>query len=381
MSHTYLDIKTYDNKRIFDNRMQHNLRKSNLNKEDKSEYKNIIFDNRESYKLQQKQQQKQQKPELTKSELTQKIASYTYKLKTAKKPATIEKYNKCIEELKEQRDNTQALNKVAKKGYIEVVFSITNILPKYKKDEQYLRDLGNILNEFKAKALPNMEIIAAAGHLDQSNPHIHINGMYSGENSLTKDLNGIYGGKKHYSDMQQDFTKFVREHELMKKYKDIVIEDNVKGGRKDYLKLSLYKEAETKAKELADSKINKLLSNIKNQHKNYLILNKDKVIEDLTKHLVDIYSKNILDKDLPRKTALKNMELEVESIAYKQLLVKFNEDKKQYQKQIEELKQRNQNLELINSQLVSRNRTLEETNHILETKDLQKDNNSRTNRR
>jgi len=288
MSSTYVEVKTYKDKQSYDNRLKHNRRQSNLST---GNYKgedciNIVEKFEHSDRVEQQVSQK------TRTEVTNQISRLEHRFKTAKKTATKLRLREKILKLKIERDSIKDKNQLAHKSHIELIFTITDLQKSLKRSAKYGEDLKDLVNKYVQDKLPTLEIDMLAVHLDQFNPHVHINGKYSNYDSLTNDLKNSFSDSKYqYSELQEDFNNYAINHNIVKKHK-IKIEKTVKGGKKDYMKLSAYKAREARAlnraKKITDTYIKKVVAN----NKTLLGVDTNNIVKTLQKKIVELYAKN-----------------------------------------------------------------------------------------
>jgi len=164
MSSTFMDIKTSNKPKHFQNRMIHNARLKNLSTSNDKEYKNIIFiDNREDYKFKQGMAKSQDKT-LTRSEIGKSISRLKDRQNKAKKQATKNKLQLKIDELIELRENTINRSKLPKKSFVEFVFTVTDN-QKYRRDTDYANDFNIVVMEYITEKFPNFNQTLICGHL------------------------------------------------------------------------------------------------------------------------------------------------------------------------------------------------------------------------
>ena len=312
MSSTFMDIRTSNKHKHFENRMKHNARLKNLSTSNDKEYKNIIFiDNREDYRFNQGIAKSQDK-ELTRSELGKSISRLRDRQNKAKKQATKNKLQLQIDQLIKQRDNTINKSFLPKKNFVEFIFSVTDN-QKYRRDTDYAKDFNIVTMEFIKEKFPNFHIILSANHQDQNSSHQHFNGYYE-NGTISNDLqNSFNDGKFQYSQMQKDFNMLVANHPSLKKY-SLDIAQVVKGGRKDYIKsLPRYKALQQRMQHKAKTYVENFLNWAKNKHKGFSI-DKDKVIEELAKKLTLLKQESLENETIPEH--FQNMLLEYKKLSY-----------------------------------------------------------------
>ena len=267
MSNTMIKLNRYKTLSQAKSRLSHNRRKKSFDKKKMLNINEVLKDIKVY-------NNNQPKP-LSKTEITNKISKLNYRLKQyikqrddlyghkfAKKQKQILKLQNDISSLKIQRDKTESQMNYAKKAYVEFVLTITKAPNIYKKDIEFANELKRVSmlflkNRFTAD-ICNIDI-----HLDQSTPHLHVMSRYIGNNSLQKDLDKNYSKKRYqYSDMQIDFNNFVKDNFDFKKFPKLTIEDITKGGKRDYLPLSEYKELNSELNKKVQKEINAILKNI-----------------------------------------------------------------------------------------------------------------------
>lgn len=294
MSNTFMEIKSYKTLAQFRSKLSHNGRKKSLSIKDKDKpFLNQIMDNRNILNNNNKNKDKN-KNMRTKSDISKDISRFKYKLKRTKNIKTKEKYENKIKELELERNLFVDKRTTAKNSYFDFVFSLTNVKKDLKKNLEYGSDLQNLVLEYFKEKFPNAQITMSALHLDQSNPHMHISCQYPEVSgiSLTNDLNNSFGDIKfHYQAMQIDFNSYVKNSELVKKH-DLKIEDIVKGGRKEYMKLGAYKALEATFKEKAINDVQNLI----NGYKSKGMSNSD-IFKSLKSQLVNTHKKHLASKD------------------------------------------------------------------------------------
>lgn len=120
-------------------------------------------------------------------------------------------------------------------------------------------------------------------------------------NSLTNDLQLNFGGKKQYKSMQRDLNKFIKEHDLTKKW-DIEIME-LKSG-KDYLVLPSYKAMQARCREKAKKMVENYVSKKMNEKVilgvNFTDLTK--VVDVLKDKLEEFYYRDLVNKNAPDNT-------------------------------------------------------------------------------
>jgi len=270
MSSTYLEVRTYKSKSSFQRRLNHNSRKTNISsgnyKDD--DFINIIKVNNSNKKLMIKKQELLN--ETTRSDYANKISKLRYRMKFAKKPRTIEKLKVKIDDLESKRVLTKNLKKQASKSYVEFVLTITNVKKNLKRDIEYSEDISKHLTIFIKDRFPNLKVVQLATHLDQTNPHVHLNGFYNNYDSLTNDLKSRYENPKfQYEELQQDFNKYIQNLEALKKY-DLKVESVVRGGKRDYEKLPKYKARQEAVLKKAKKQVNKYVNKVVREKGNLL---------------------------------------------------------------------------------------------------------------
>jgi len=155
--------------------------------------------------------------------------------------------------------------------------SITQIPKHLLRNQEYGKDIKDLMLEYVKEKFPNLNILSIAIHLDQSTPHMHLNGQYSGENNLTKDL--------------------------VKKY-DFNIDTITKGGKKDYMSLPAYKAFQERTLKRATKQIDNLLDKTIKENTNVVgIKNKDAIIDNLKARLIKEHHKALMSANMPKKTA------------------------------------------------------------------------------
>jgi hypothetical protein len=286
MSNTFVDIKVYKNAKSYSNRLKHNGRQTSF---DKREMKNIVVKDMNSfYKLSAQKRQERKAP--SKSELSDMVAKLVYRQKKAKKENTKKRLQEKIDTLISQRESTISRRDRAKANFIEMLFTITDVDKKLKHNEAYAKDLYEAVDSYVKKRFPNLDINMFSLHLDQSNLHAHINGIYNGDKTLTKDLQQSFqSDEKQYSLLQQDFNSYIRNHSIIKKYA-INVEHTVKGGRKEYMKLATYKALQSRMQKVAKKQVDTYLQNLKYRHTNFKM--NDKTHKILQNHLYQILQSN-----------------------------------------------------------------------------------------
>lgn len=364
--------------------MSHTGRKTNLEgKYKENDFINEIEDNRHLLTTNNKV-----KSNRTRTEISNEISRYKYKLGRTKKPATKAKYELKIKELNLERDVFIDKRTTAKRSYLEFVFTLTDVKENLKRDLEYGRDLNDLMLEYFKDKFPNAKIVLSALHLDQSNPHIHISAMYPEEAgvSLTTDLNKSYGDIKfHYQTMQLDFNNYVRESELIKKY-EIKLDEITKGGKRDYLKLTEYKALEARMRVRATNAVNKLLGSYEADN-----LNSKAIIDNLANKLKQYYLKAISHDEFSLKSneIILSKDLELEKL--KEVLSKMKVGAKQLIKANDAVVKQNEELNkdviYLNDLIDKMERKAEVNDNTLNLKidravrDLKRENNNLNNER
>lgn len=307
-------------------RLTHNLRKSNLKTGPVSdkEYLNIIsIDDRENLK---KYLDINIKPNITKSALSKLIAKKKFRMDNATKETTKEKLLKEINELKEQRDNTKALsNSPGQHVFYELDMSLTSITENVLlRSKEFMGAQLEIYEQWLKTKLPNAKIIGLVGHLDQANPHAHINLVYVGDNSLTNDLNNSFGESPHYLKMQKDFHKFVSEHILLKKY-NLKLKKINEEGKKNYIPAKNYKLLQDRANKQATKAVNVYIDKLKLENKKIFSIDKNKIIEKLQIALINETTKSIELANIPK--FFQNLEKENEIFEKENIELKKENEK------------------------------------------------------
>lgn len=328
MSSTFMDIKTSNKPKTFENRMKHNARLKNLSTSNDKEYKNIIFiDNREDYKFK-NNMAKNDKKQPSRSELSKNISRLRDRQKKAKKQATKNKLQAKIDSLIEQRDNTLNKNYLPKKNFVEFVFTVTDN-QKYRRDTDYAKDFNIVVMEFIKDKFPKFIIVLSANHQDQHSSHQHLNGYYETD-TITNDLQNSFGdGNFQYSQMQKEFNEFTANHPALKKY-NLDIQPVVKDGRKDYIKsLPRYKALQQRMQHKAKIYVDNLINWAKNKHKGFSV-DKDKVIEELAKKLTILKQESLENETIPKH--FQDMLLENKKLSYKNEVME--EDLRSYETEL-----------------------------------------------
>lgn len=313
MSSTFMDIKTSNKPKTFENRMKHNARLKNLPTSKDKEYKNIIFiDNREDYKFKQGIAKSQDKAP-TRSEIGKNLSRLRDRQKKAKKQATKNKLQLQIDALIKQRDKTINRNHLPKKNFVEFVFTVTDN-KKYRRDTNYAKDFNIVVMEFIKDKFPNFHIVLSANHQDQLSSHQHLNGYYE-EDTISNDLKNSFGdGQFQYSQMQKDFNMLVANHPILKKY-NLNIQQVVKGGRKDYIKsLPRYKALQQRMNHKAKAYVENFIKWAKNKQTGFTV-DKDKIIEELAKKLTILKQESLENSTIPKH--FQDMLLENKKLSYK----------------------------------------------------------------
>lgn len=277
------------------------------------EFINIVEDNRTATKelLRNYKNELKKSDEFSKSDLANSIAKYSYKLKTyekdleklnrdllfcerdskeynsilkkiQKKDKTISTTKEKIETLKIEKDKTINLARSGKNIFNELVFDLTNLDTKYFRNQEFGKLMMKDFIQYVKENFPDMHIAAAACHLDQNGPHIHVAGIYT-TGSMFADLKARFGEKDQFKQLQQDFLKYVRESELIKKY-DLKINDLKEG--EIYLSKQELKLAGLHAKQ----------KTIKDLEKYKTIKDKDEIIKDLRQQLFRTNKALIIEK-------------------------------------------------------------------------------------
>jgi len=365
MSSTFLNISKKKNIQSFKARLHHNLRKKNLNtgKYVNQEFINIIKIDRKNELNDLLKVDKVDTPNLTKSDLSRKIAKQNQNLKKAKTQKTKDKILLKINDLKEQRDNTKALSKAPKTNqFFELDMSITSVKKELLRDKNYAEDFLNVYQEWFQNKFKTAEIIGLVAHLDQGNPHTHLNFIYNNDNNITKDLESSFTKKsRNYLEMQKDFNNFVKNHNLIKKY-NIEINEIGANGKRNYIPASKYKLMQDRAKQQATKLVNNYVSKEFDNNTNIINLtNKDKIIDNLKNALINTKKQQIELNNAPK--FFKNLEnenekFEKENLKLKEKIIKFeNENNKfneyeennklkivEIKKIVNDVKENNQNL-------------------------------------
>jgi len=296
---TFFSIRQIKTEQSFKNRLSHNNRKSNLKSGPSSEkkFKNIsLVDERKNLRNllnEEKKFNKIDKNELSKSQISKKISRLRDRIKNSKKEKTKEKLNKDLQELLNLREETKSKKTgKLKHNFFEIDMSITSITNKnLLRDEEFMRDSLIVYKEFINIKFPDSEIISINGHLDQQNPHCHLNLLYLDDKSITKDLESSYGkNPKNYKKLQLDFNKFVKEHSLIKKY-NLKIGNIGDNGKVKYISSAKYKLLQKRARRQANKLIEQHLDKVKSKYSGFF--EKDKIIEDLAKSLINQTTKTI----------------------------------------------------------------------------------------
>lgn len=325
MSSTFMDIKTSNKPKHFENRMKHNARLKNLSTSKDKEYKNIIFiDNREDYKFKQGIARGQDKVP-TRSEIGKNISRLRDRQKKAKKQATKNKLQLQIDALIEQRDKTVNKNNLPKKNFVEFVFTVTDN-QKYRRNTNYANDFNIVVMEFVKQKFPNFIRTLQCGHMDQHNFHIHSNGYYE-DHTISNDLKNSFGdGNFQYSQMQKEFNEFTANHPALKKY-NLNIQPVVKGGRKDYIKsLPRYKALQQRMQHKAKIYVENLIKWIKSKQTGFTV-DKDLIIEELAKKLIVLKQESLESATIPKH--FEDMLLENKKLSFKNETME--EDLKSYE--------------------------------------------------
>ena len=330
-------------------RLSHNRRKKSF---DKLKMLNI---NEELKDIKALENHKKDKP-LTKTAITNKIAKLNYLLKQyekqranlygvklEKKEKQILKLQNDIALLKTQRENTQSQMHYAKKAYVEFVLTITKAPQVYKKDIAFANELKRVSMKFLKEKF-TADICNIDIHLDQSTPHLHVMSRYIGNNSLQKDLDKNYSKKRfQYSDMQIEFNQFVKDNFDFNKFDKLKIEDITKGGKREYLPLTEYKELNRKITQKVQKEINAILDKTKVITKligeNHIkesdyktLLKKYRVVKKQLYFLHHLTNKNEVRKNLDTLTKEnKKLHQELENIK------KLNAKSKHYEQAIKDI--------------------------------------------
>ena len=325
MSSTFMDIKTSNKPKTFENRMKHNARLKNLSTSKDKEYKNIIFiDNREDYKFKSNMAKNEEKAP-SRSEIGKSVSRLVDRQKKAQKQATKNKLQLQIDSLIELRDKTINKNYLPKKNFVEFIFTVTDN-QKYRRDTDYANDFNIVVIEFVKEKFPNFQVTLSANHQDQHSSHQHLNGYYE-NNTISNDLKNSFGdGQFQYSKMQENFNSFAAAHPALKKY-NLDIQQVVKGGRKDYVKsLPHYKALQQRMEHKAKMYVSNLIEWAKNKHKGFS-LDKDKIIEELAKKLTVLKQESLENETIPQH--FQDMLLENKKLSFKNEAME--EDLKSYE--------------------------------------------------
>ena len=220
----------------------------------------------------------------------------------------------------------------AKKAYVEFVLTITKAPQVYKKDVAFANELKRVSMKFLKEKF-TADICNIDIHLDQSTPHLHVMSRYIGNNSLQKDLDKNYSKKRfQYSDMQIEFNQFVKDNFDFNKFDKLKIEDITKGGKREYLPLTEYKELNRKITQKVQKEINAILKNRQVIKKligeNHIkesdyktLLKKYRVVKKQLYFLHQLTNKNEVRKNLDTLTKQnKKLHQELENISHFNLL-------------------------------------------------------------
>ncbi len=354
MSSTFMDIKTSNKPKHFQNRMIHNARLKNLSTSTDKEYKNIIFiDNREDYKFKQGIAKSQDKVP-TRSEIGKSISRLRDRQKKAKKQATKNKLQLKIDKLIKLRENTTNRSKLPKKSFVEFVFTVTDN-QKYRRDTDYANDFNIVVMEYITKKFPNFKVVLSANHQDQLSSHQHVNGYYE-SNTITNDLKSSFGdGQFQYSQMQKEFNVFVAQHPALEKY-NLNIQKVIKGGRKDYIKsLPKYKALQARMKYQAKIYVENFVKYTKNKNKGFIV-DKDRIIEELAKKLTVLKQESLENETIPKHfqdMLLENKKLSFSVATQEEDLKAYESSLTKREKELTLLSKKYQNLESQNLSLAA----------------------------
>jgi hypothetical protein len=367
MSNTMIKLNRYKTLSQAKSRLSHNRRKKSFDEKKMLNINEVLKD----IKVDDTNQTKL----LSKTEITNKISKLNYRLKQytkqrdnlyghkfVKKQKQILKLERDISSLKIQRDKTASQMNYAKKAYVEFVLTITKTPNVYKKDIEFANELKRVSMLFLKNRFTT-DIYNIDIHLDQSTPHLHVMSRYIGNNSLQKDLDKNYSKKRYqYSDMQIEFNNFIKDSFDFKKFPKLTIEDITKGGKRDYLPLSEYKELNSEINKKVQKEINAILKNIQVTTK---LFDEDQIKESDYDNLLKKYKivkmhyyflKKLTDKNEARKILddlkKKNEDLHQEL----ELLKRQNNKSKQYEETIKEIFGE----EIINLSSIDYNLTIQE---------------------
>lgn len=282
------------------------------------EFINIVEDYREETKqlLRVHRDELKKVDEISKSDLSNSISKYTYKLKTyekeldklnrdllfterdskeyisvmnkiKRKDKTIFSTKEKINSLKEEHSKVLDLSKQPKNIFNELVFDLTSLDEKFWRDPKFGKLMLEDFKIYVKDKFPNMDLTMLACHMDQNGPHIHVCGVYL-KGSMFDDLKKSFGVENQFKQLQQDFLKYVRESNLVKKY-DLKINDlkenEVYIDKQDLKLIELHAKQKT----------------IKDLEKYKAINNKDEIIKDLRQQLYKANKQLLLQK---KKTSL-----------------------------------------------------------------------------
>lgn len=213
--------------------------------------------------------------------------------------------------LKTLRDGTAAkvVNNKNKnrKDFIEITFSITKAPEHIRRDVNYAEDILFAVKEFYNSLGFNMLVHSYSAHLDQSSPHIHLNGSYENtEHSLNCDLENRYGKKFNYHSLQNEFNTFIRNHPLLQKYNHIQkLESITRGSKFEYEKnLNLYKQKSKQIEQEVTKEV-KSVSDIKNKF--FLVEHtREEILEDA---LINEMKENRLKHSISSKLEQDNQKM------------------------------------------------------------------------
>lgn len=354
MANTNIEIKALKDIKHFNQRKYENNRKSNIKSCEYESFMNIVEIVDPKIGLQKKPIEEEQ--QLKRSDITRLISAYSAKVKKCENDLSILKDNlsncfvekqkdKIISKIQNKENSLKSFNEKLKdfnflkkqtpskkvnqklnnrNEFYELRFSITKAPKKLKRNQEYAKDLLQVVKDYIKDLKLDIDIHSFSVHMDQHSPHVHVLGTIDGkELTLNQQLEKLFDKRFSFHSLQKDFNNFAKEHQLIKKY-DLKLGDIVRGGMYEYEK-NLYKYKENTKN--VEQQVEKQISSLKATRNivGLVVESREQKMENILKPLLvekqlhKKYSKNI-EKDLVRSDKIVSQVLKEKETGANQLM-------------------------------------------------------------